>query len=75
MEELVKWKYEELLDKIETMIEVSSEGWLNVKGVAKYTSLSIPKIRRAVKSRELKSSKEGGRLLFKRKWVDQWLLP
>jgi len=75
MNDLAKWKYEDLLDKIETMISDSSEGWLNINGVAKYTSLSIPKIRRAVKDGELKSSKEGGRLLFKRKWVEQWLLP
>tara|TARA_R110002020_G_scaffold283117_1_gene498817 strand:- start:1400 stop:1627 length:228 start_codon:yes stop_codon:yes gene_type:complete len=75
MNDLAKWKYEDLLDKIETMISDSSDGWLNINGVAKYTSLSIPKIRRAVKDGELKFSKEGGRLLFKRKWVEQWLLP
>ena len=57
------------------MISHSNQGWLNINGVAKYTSLSIPKIRRAIKDGELKSSKNGGRLLFKRKWVDQWLQP
>ena len=32
------------------------------------------KIRRAVASGELKVSKGGGRLLFKIKWIDRWLL-
>ncbi len=75
MEDIVKWKLEDLIERIEAMIADSNQGWLNIHGVAKYTSLSIPKIRRAVKDGELKFSKEGGRLLFKRKWVDQWLLP
>ena len=49
------------------------EQWLNLKGVSKYTSLSVSKLRRAVTSGELKTSKIGGRLLFKTRWVDKWL--
>lgn len=64
----------ERLDKIEESISSNhKEQWLNIRGVAKYSSLSISKIRRSVASGELKASKRGGRLLFKTRWVDKWL--
>jgi len=64
----------EKLEKIEdTLSSQSKERWLNIKGVSDYTSLSIPKIRRAIQSGELKVSKSSGRLLFKACWVDKWL--
>ena len=64
----------ERLDKIEdSLSNQAKERWLNIKGVSDYSSLSIPKIRRAVKSGELKVSKNGGRLLFKASLVDKWL--
>ena len=64
----------ERLDRIEDQVQGNhKEKWLNLKGVSKYTSLSVSKIRRAVTSGELKTSKNGGRLLFKTRWVDKWL--
>ena len=64
----------ERLDKIEESISSNhKEQGLNIRGVAKYSSLSISKIRRSVASGELKASKRGGRLLFKTRWVDKWL--
>ena len=64
----------ERLDKIEdSLSSQAKERWLNIKGVSDYTSLSIPKIRRAIASVELKVSKNGGRLLFKISWVEKWL--
>ena len=64
----------ERLDRIEESISSNhKEQWLNIRGVAKYSSLSISKIRRSVASGELKASKRGGRLLFKTRWVDKWL--
>ena len=64
----------ERLDSIEKQVTSNSkEQWLNLKGVSKYTSLSASKIRRAIASGELKTSKNGGRLLFKTRWVDKWL--
>ena len=66
----------ERLDKIEEILSISmkdKEHYLNINGVAEYTSLSIPKIRKAVKSGELKSSMKSGRHLFKVSWVDKWL--
>jgi len=65
----------ERLDRIEKGVSSKwQEQWLTINGVAEYSSLSIAKIRRAVASGELKVSKGGGRLLFKIKWVDRWLL-
>tara|TARA_R110002020_G_scaffold46172_1_gene131486 strand:+ start:1191 stop:1406 length:216 start_codon:yes stop_codon:yes gene_type:complete len=62
------------LDKIETSLSNKTEdNWLNINGVRDYTSLSIPKIRKAVRGGELKVSRSGGRLLFKKSWVDKWL--
>ena len=80
----------ERLDRIEESISSNhKEQWLNIRGVAKYSSLSISKLRRAVAGGELnlsifgdflvkfvvklKASKRGGRLLFKTRWVDKWL--
>ena len=64
----------ERLDKIEdSLSSQAKERWLNIKGVSDYTSLSIPKIRRAIASGELKVSKNCGRLLFKISWVEKWL--
>ena len=64
----------ERLDRIEdSLSSQAKERWLNIKGVSDYTSLSIPKIRRAIASGELKGSKNGGRLLFKISWVEKWL--
>ncbi len=65
----------ERLDRIEKGVSSKwQEQWLTINGVAEYSSLSIAKIRRAVASGELKVSKGGGRLLFKIKWIDRWLL-
>ena len=64
----------ERLNNIEEQVSSNhKEQWMNLKGVSKYTSLSVSKIRRAVTSGELKTSKNGGRLLFKTRWVDKWL--
>ena len=64
----------ERLDKIEHQLSNQvKDNWLNIKGVSQYTSLSIPKIRRAVTSGELKVSRRSGRLLFKQSWIDKWL--
>ena len=68
-------RIQERLDRIEKGVSSKwQEQWLTINGVAEYSSLSIAKIRRAVASGELKVSKGGGRLLFKIKWIDRWLL-
>ena len=64
----------EKLDRIERTISSDhQERWINIKGVQAYSSLSIPKIRRAVAQGEIKVSKNAGKLLFKKSWIDKWL--
>jgi len=64
----------EKLDRIEQSISSDhQERWINIKGVSSYSSLSIPRIRRAVAKGELKVSRNAGKLLFKKAWVDKWL--
>ena len=64
----------ERLDRIENkLFDIANHRWLNIGGVAEYTSLSVMKIRKAVQTGELKSSMKSGRHLFKVKWVEQWL--
>jgi excisionase family DNA binding protein len=46
---------------------------MDIKKVARYTSLSISTINRAVANGRLKTSKVTGKLLFKKEWVDGWL--
>ena len=64
----------ERLDKIETLIqEKTQDQWLNLIQACDYTSLSASTIRRAVSSGRLKMSKEVGKLMFRKQWLDKWL--
>ena len=53
--------------------EKSSEEWLTIHDVVRYTKLSQPTIRRYIKKGKIKASKATGRLLFKRSSIDSWL--
>ncbi len=62
------------LDRIErTVSNDYRERWINIRGASAYSSLSIPKLRRAITNGELEVSKVAGKLLFKREWIDKWL--
>ena len=64
----------ELLNEIKTLILGKvNEGWLTLKEVSDYASISDSTIRRAIVKGDLKSSKVTGRLLFKVSSVDRWL--
>ncbi len=64
----------ERLDKIETLLEEKNrDKWLNLIQACDYTSLSPSTIRRAVSSGRLKMSKEVGKLMFRKQWLDKWL--
>jgi len=64
----------ERLDKIETLIqEKTKDKWINLIQACDYTSLSASTIRRAVASGRLKVSKEAGKLMFRKQWLDKWL--
>ena len=64
----------ERLQKIEHLLKnKSTDKWLNLMQACDYTSLSASTIRRAVDSGRLKVSKEAGKLMFRREWLDKWL--
>jgi len=58
---------------IQDEIRRLEKSWMDIKKVARYTSLSISTINRAVANGRLKTSKVTGKLLFKKEWVDGWL--
>ena len=49
-------------------------GWLDLAGAVSYSSLSRSSLLRAVRSDRLKCSKENGKLMFRIRWIDQFLL-
>ena len=63
------------LDEILTHIDNNqkTERWMNIKEVAKITSLSMSTIRREVKKGSLNCSNITGKLLFKTSEIENWL--
>ena len=53
--------------------EQIEDGYMDIKGVAKYTSLSRSSIRRAYQEGRLKYNDTQGKYLFKKSAVEQWL--
>ena len=48
--------------------------WMDIKEACKYASVSDSTLRRAVRKGTLKVSKRTGKLLFKREWLNKWLV-
>jgi len=64
----------EQLDRIEKKIDNKlNRTWLSISDAIKTTGLSRSTIHRAIKSGELKSVKNGGKLMFRREWIDWWI--
>ena len=64
----------EQLKEIEHLLRnKSTDKWLNLMQASDYTSLSVSTLRRAVDRGRLKVSKEAGKLMFRREWLDKWL--
>ena len=64
----------EQLKEIEHLLKNKSiDKWLNLMQACDYTSLSVSTLRRAVDRGRLKVSKEAGKLMFRREWLDKWL--
>jgi len=64
----------EQLKEIEHLLRnKSTDKWLNLMQACDYTSLSVSTLRRAVDRGRLKVSKEAGKLMFRRSWLDRWL--
>ena len=68
------YRMSEILDEIlDTIKKDKPDEWLTIRQVVNYTKLSEPTIRRYIRSGSIKVSKETGRLLFKKSYVDKWL--
>mgnify|MGYP000418590298 CR=1 FL=1 len=65
----------EKLDSILKMLKGESveDGYLDINGVAKYTSCSKSTIRRACAEGRLKYNNSQGKHLFKKSSVERWL--
>lgn len=63
------------LDEIFDYIKKSNnpKGYMDIKALSKFCSLSPSTIHRAIDRKELKVNKSTGKLLFKYEDVDSWL--
>ena len=63
----------EKLDRIaDLMKNRKDKTWYSVSDVVKYSGISRSTLSRALKSGALKSVKNGGKLMFRREWIDSW---
>ncbi len=61
------------INKIQDQIlKNNHDEWMCMKDVVKYTKLSDSTIRRAIK-KGLRVSRQTGKILCRRSWIDQWL--
>ena len=68
------YRMNEILDEIlDTIKKDKPDEWLTIRQVVNYTKLSAQTIRRYIRAGRIKVSKETGRLLFKKSYVDKWL--
>ena len=54
------------------LLKDNQDEWMCIKDVVKYTKLSDSTIRRAIK-KGLRVSRQTGKILCRRSWIDQWL--
>lgn len=59
--------------KKENSESIIKDRWLNTKEVCKYSSCSVSTINRSIQKGVLRVSKQTGKNLFKKSWVDRWL--
>ncbi len=48
--------------------------WMDMRQVTAYSSLGESSVRRAIDSGRLRVSKKTGKLLFRREWIDRFLM-
>jgi len=64
----------EQLDRIENKIDNRlNKNWLTTQDVIKEYGFSLSTIQRAIRSGQLKVSRNTGKNMFRRVWVDKWL--
>ena len=67
-----------ILEKLDSILNLLKgkqvqDGYLDINGVAKYTSMSKSAIRKACAEGRLKYNDSQGKHLFKKSQVEQWL--
>ena len=71
----MEYQIRDVLDELKTIVQDKSKNrWMDIKGACKYASVSDSTLRRAVRKGTLKVSKRTGKLLFKREWLNKWLV-
>ena len=68
------YNIKEQLDRIEQKLDGNiKKDWLTTVNVVSETGLSLSTVNRAIKSGQLKVSRNTGKNMFRRDWVDTWL--
>ena len=68
------YNIKEQLDRIEQKLDGNiKKDWLTTVNVVSETGLSLSTVNRALKSGQLKVSRNTGKNMFRRTWVDKWL--
>ena len=71
----MEYQMKDVLDELKSIVQKKSSNiWMDIGDAVDYTKLSESTIRRAVIKGELKVSKRTGKLLFKREWLNKWLV-
>ena len=71
----MEYQIRDVLDELKTIVQDKSKNrWMDIKEACKYASVSDSTLRRAVRKGTLKVSKRTGKLLFKREWLNKWLV-
>ena len=69
------YQMKDVLDELKSIVQKKSSNiWMDIKEACKYASVSDSTLRRAVRKGTLKVSKRTGKLLFKREWLNKWLV-
>ena len=71
----MNYQMKDVLDELRNIVQKKSSNiWMDIKEACKYASVSDSTLRRAVRKGTLKVSKRTGKLLFKREWLNKWLV-
>ena len=74
MTDIIIHNLQEQLDRIEQKLDGNiKKDWLTTVNVVSETGLSLSTVNRAIKSGQLKVSRNTGKNMFRRVWVDKWL--
>ncbi len=74
MTDIIIHNLQEQLDRIEQKLDGNiKKDWLTTVNVVSETGLSLSTVNRAIKSGQLKVSRNTGKNMFRKEWVDKWL--